>query len=440
MFIEYDQDQAYLLPPSPRDWLPEGHLVWFMSDTVDQLNIDPILDKYRGGGKGQLAYHPRLMLKILFYAYSVGVFSSRKIAKQIEENLAFRVLAGSQAPGHRTICRFREENLEEFERLFVEIVQLALASGIGKMGTLAIDGSKVKANASKHKAMSYERMKKEEKRLREEIRRLIRVAAKQDKLEDGEFGPDFRGDELPEELRRRETRLATIQAAKKRLEERKATDAKAQDDRKADRDNDAGSGRGGSKTSTARKGQPKPKDQENFTDPDSRIMKVGTGFQQSYNAQIAVEESRQLIVAVDVSQCASDTPALIPMIDRAETNTGEMPRRVLADAGYRSEENLQALETRELRGYVAIGREGKKARLDPKKEATARMIRRLQGKRGRAQYKKRKGIVEPVFGWIKQVTGFRQFSLRGQSKVRGEWSLICLATNLRRMHSMLAWE
>ena len=280
-FRPYDPDQQLLLPPSLRDWLPPDHLVWFISETVDQLDVSELLDGYRDGGQGNLPYHPAMMLKILIYAYATGIFSSRRIARQIEENIAFRVLAAGNAPDHRTICRFREQHLTAFERLFVQVVQIARDTGLVRMGTLAVDGSKIRANASKRKAMSYERMQQEEKRLRREIRALTSRAAKRDTAEDVEFGPDFRGDQLPEELQRREDRLAKIREAKHRLEARKREEAKSSE---REEDDDPPKGRGRSRKHPL--GKPKPKDQENFTDPERRIMKDGSGaFQQCYNAQ-----------------------------------------------------------------------------------------------------------------------------------------------------------
>ena len=219
-FAPYEPKQQ-LLPPSLQDWLPEDHLCYFVSDTVDQLDISSIESKYRTGGSGNVAYHPRLMLKLLIYGYCCGVHSSRMMARQIEENVAFRVLAAGQSPSHRSICRFRQDHVDEFCLLFGQVVQIAMASGLVSMGKLAIDGTKVKANASKHKAMSYGRMKEEEKRLRKEIRALVKIANDADSAEDVEFGPDFRGDEIPEELKRREDRLAQIKKAKASLEARK---------------------------------------------------------------------------------------------------------------------------------------------------------------------------------------------------------------------------
>lgn len=434
-FAPYEPNQQLLLPPSLRDWLPEDHLCYFISDTVDQLDISSIVDQYRSAGSGNVAYHPRLMLKLLFFGYCTGFFSSRKIAQQIEENVAFRVLAAGQSPSHRSICRFRQEHITEFGELFVQVVEIATASGLTKMGTLAIDGTKIKANASKHKAMSYGRMKSEEKRLRKEIQALIQTAGDVDALEDEQFGPNFRGDEMPEELRRRESRLQVIREAKKRLEERK----REEDAEKIEAEKKSEKKRGSKRKHPL--GKPKDSDQENFTDPESRIMKGGSGaFEQCYNAQTAVDGDSQIIVAADVTQCAADNGQLIPMLDAATENTGDTPERVLADSGYKSEDNFTKLEDREVDAYVSLGREGKSSgRIDPDKPATQNMQRKLRTKRGRKRYSDRKRIVEPPFGWIKRCLGFQSFSLRGLEKVTGEWSLVCLALNLKRMNQRLAW-
>jgi transposase len=434
MFRPYEPDQTVLFPVSPRDWLPENHLAFFVAETVDQLDLRDLLGAYRPEGKGELPYHPAMMLKVLIYGYCTGVFSSRKIAGKLVEDVAFRYLAAGQFPNHRTLCRFRERHLEDFEQLFVQIVQIAQEAGLVRMGKLAIDGTKVKANASKHKAMSYGRMQEEEKRLKEEIGALTQRAKRRDTREDARFGPDFRGDEVPEELQRRESRLRTIRDAKRRLEKRKAAEAaEAGKSSKKDKNN---SGRPPQHPPE----KPKPKDQENFTDPDSRIMKDGSGaFQQSYNAQVSVDGEEQVIVAADVVQTAADSHQLLPMLEQACTNTEDKPARLLADAGYRSEENLQELEQREIDAYVALGREGRKVQPNREHQATCRMKRKLATKRGRRRYRERKHIVEPAIGWIKQVLGFRAFSLRGLAKVSGEWKLVAMAANLRRMQHKMGW-
>ena len=432
-FHPYEPDQALLLPPSLRDWVPEDHPAHFISDTIDELDLGAFLRKYaeREDGRGQLAYHPGLMLKVLIYAYSIGLFSSRRIAAAIEEQVALRYLGAGNFPSHRTIARFRLEHLEDFQKLFVEVVRIAQASGMVKLGTLAVDGTKLKANASKHKAMSYARMKAEEQKLREQIQRITDLARRTDEAEDAEFGPDFRGDELPEELRHRKDRLAAIRAAKKRLEESQAEE-------------DAKSGRGTSARGPALKrenGVPKDTAQSNFTDPESRIMKTSTGgFEQSYNGQIAVDSREQIIVAADVTACAADSGELVKMEAAAEANLGRRSKALLADAGYKSEANFVALEQRGVQAFVALGRgECLPSQVAEDKPATRRMAQKLRTKRGRKRYRQRKAVVEPVFGWIKQVLGFRGFLLRGLRKVKGEWALVCMALNLRRMGQSLAW-
>ena len=408
-----------------REWLPSDHLAWFICDAIDSLNVDALLEKYRVCGKGELAYDPRVLLKVLTYGYATGVVSSRKIAKAIHENVAFQVLSYDSFPSHRTICRFRESNLDQFQDLFVQVLQLAREAKMVKLGTIAIDGSKVKADASKHKAMSYDRMREQEKKLKAEIKKLTDAAKHADEVEDAVFGPDFRGDELPKEIARREDRLAVIQAAKKRLEERKAAEAAEQAKAKGEEVKPADA-------------KPKPKDQENFTDPESRIMKTGSsGFQQSYNAQVAVDADAQIIVAAQVTQCANDAGQLVPVVNAVFENTATIPERVLADSGYRSEANFEAMSALGIDAYVPLGREGK-AHGAVNGTRSSEMARKLETKLGRARYKARKSIVEPVFGWVKRVLGFRSFSLRSLKKVQGEWSLVCMALNLRRLGALSA--
>ncbi len=439
-FRPYTPDQQFLLPPSLRDWLPEDHLSYFISDTVDALDLSAFLAHYRRDGSGNVAYHPALMCKLLLYGYATGVFSSRKMAQACVTDIAFRVLAAGDAPSHRTLARFRKQHLAAFEGLFIQVVGIAQDAGLVALGTLAIDGSKVRANASKHKAMSYERMKKEDKRLKKEIEALVRRAEDIDAAEDAEFGEDVRGDELPDEIKRRKDRRRVIQAAVKRLEERK----KKEDAEKlaAEKKREAA---GKPKRGPKRKhplGKPKPSDQENFTDSDSRIMDTKKdGFQQCYNAQIAVDAKEQIIVATQVGQSAADNRSLVPVLDQATQNTKGRPRELLADAGYKSESNFQALEERGITGYISLGRGGRKPAREPDKEllATQRMKRRMATKRGKQRYRKRKQIAEAPFGWIKAAVGFRRFHLRGLESVQGEWNLMCLAMNLKRMGTNWAW-
>ena len=429
----YQPEQSYLLPPSLSDWLPENHLAYFISEVVSVLDLGGFYARHEESDpRGNQPFDPAMMLKVLIYGYASGTFSSRRIAKKLEEDVAFRVLAAGNFPEHRTICDFRKDNLTAFIDLFKQVVQIAKSSGLVKLGRIAIDGTKVKANASRHKAMSYDRMKTEEERLEKEIAGLIRQAEQTDRKEDQEYGPENRGDELPEELRRREGRLQKIKEAKKRLEERQA-----EEDRTKGRHEGDGGRPNGKKGKPFQKefGEPREKAQDNFTDPESRIMKMGNGFEQSYNAQAAVDETKQIIVAVSVTNCAADNGQLIPMIEATKETTGELPQQVLADAGYRSEENFERAEVMKVDVIVALGREGKAetTEVTPTNVATLRMKGKLATAEGKAAYSRRKVIVEPVFGWVKRVVGFRQFSLRGLANVNAEWNLVCLATNLRRM-------
>jgi len=429
----YQPEQSYLLPPSLSDWLPENHLAYFISEVVSVLDLSGFYARHEESDpRGNQPFDPAMMLKILIYGYASGTFSSRRMARKLEEDVAFRVLAAGNFPEHRTICDFRKDNLNEFIDLFKQVVQIAKSSGLVKLGRIAIDGTKVKANASRHKAMSYDRMKKEEERLEKEIADLIGKAEQTDREEDQEYGPENRGDELPEELRRREGRLEKIKEAKKRLEERQA-----EEDRTKGRHEGDGGRPNGKKGKPFKKefGEPREKAQDNFTDPESRIMKMGNSFEQSYNAQAAVDETHQIIVAVSITNCAADNAQLIPMIEATKETTGELPQQVLADAGYRSEANFERAEAMKVNVIVALGREGKTdtPEVASTNAATLRMKGKLATPEGKAAYSRRKVIVEPVFGWVKRVVGFRQFSLRGLANVTGEWNLVCLATNLRRM-------
>ena len=372
-----------------------------------------------------------MMVKILIYAYATGVFSSRGIARKLEEDVAFRVLGAGNFPQHRTVSEFRRRHLEEFERMFVEVVRVAREIGMVRFGTLSVDGTKVRANASKRKAMSYGRMLKEEARLKEEIEGLLARAGAVDAEEDERYGEEMRGDELPAELQRREKRLAAIQEAKARLEaaQRAADDARG---RKPGQDRNPKGGRPYKRAY----GEPEPKAQSNFTDPESQIMKTSTeGFQQCYNAQTVVDEAHQLIVATQVEAQASDQGQMLPLLDEVSETFGVEPEVVLADAGYCNEADLVALEQRGIDAHVALGREGKaEVAVDRQtRPATYRMGEKLASAKGRAQYAKRKWISEAPNGWIKEVMGFRRFSLRGVEKVRGEWHLVCLALNIKRM-------
>lgn len=409
----------------------------FVSDAIEAMDLSAFDARYGNEGPGNQAFDPRMMLKVLVYAYATGTFSSRKIAAKLHEDVAFRLLAADNFPSHRTIADFRHRHLAEFRELFVQLVQMARESGLVKLGTVAVDGSKVRANASKRKAMTYKRMKQEEKRLRQEIRELMERAGKTDAVEDRRYGKDRRGDALPKELADRQQRLATIQAAKKRLEARQREADEKNGREPGDRDR---TGKPGGPFKRAF-GEPKENAQDNFTDPESRIMKSSTvGFQQAYNVQTAVDGEDRLIVATAVTQSASDVQQLVPMVEAVRANTGTRPGSLLGDAGYRSEDNLQFLEDEGIDAYIAFGRENKRAKEpDPEHEATVRMFRKMKTKRARDRYRKRKHLAEPPFGWIKSVLGFDRFSLRGLVKATAEWDLVCFATNLRRLNGKMAW-
>ena len=420
----YEPDQLFLMPPGLREWLPEDHLAYFVSELVDDLDLSEIEAVYEDEERGQPPYHPRMMAKVLIYAYCTGVYASRRIEKRLFEDVAFRVLAAGNTPDFRTLSDFRKIHRKAVEGLFEQVLRLALKAGAMKLGRVAIDGSKVKANASKHKAMSYGRMKERERELREEVRRLLSEADRQDQAEDRRYGKDQTAEELPEELRRRESRLERIRQAKRALEEEARKEAQA-----------------------AGKENSKPEDQKqyNFTDPQSRIMKGSEGFVQGYNCQIAVEENLQLIVGQAVTQQANDKKQLEPMIQAIEEQAGQKPREVLADSGYGSEGNFKYLRRRHIDGYVATERQKhgetrlpcKRGPLPKRATAVERMKRKLQTQVGRKIYALRKVIVEPVFGQIKQARGFRQFLVRGLEKVQMEWALVCLTHNILKLHRII---
>ena len=421
----YLPEQDLLLPPSLRQWLPENHLAYCVSDVVDQLDLSAIESVYEEEDRGQPPYHPRMMVKILVYSYCVGVFSTRRMEKRLVEDVAFRVLAAGNEPDFRTLADFRKNHLKALEELFQQVLRLALEVGALKLGRVALDGSKVKANASKHKAMSYGRMEETEKRLRKEVRELLKQAEAVDEEEDKRYGRERQGEELPEELQRRETRIARIREAKKALEERARE--KAESEKKDDQE-----------------AKPEPKAQYNFTDPESRILKGSDAFVQGYNTQVAVEPTLQLIVGQRVTQAANDKQQMVPLIEVVQEQSGQKPEEVLADSGYCSEENLKYLAKRRMEGFVATEKQKHGERNEPCKRGPLpkgasrieRMKRKLQTKVGAAVYASRKYIVEPVFGQIKQARGFRQFLLRGLEKVRGEWALVCMTHNLLKFHKL----
>ena len=421
----YLPEQDLLLPPSLSEWLPEDHLAYFVSDVVDQLDLSAIESVYEEEERGQPPYHPRMMTKILLYGYCVGVFSSRRMEKKVREDVGFRVLAAGNEPDFRTISDFRKLHLAALQGLFDQVLQIALQAGTMKLGRVMLDGSKVKANASKHKAMSYGRMQEDEKRLKEEVRRLLAQAEASDAEEDARYGPNRRGDELPPELARRETRLKKIREAKQALEERARERAK-------------------SKGELAEKAKPDDKMQYNFSDPESRIMPGADGFVQAYNAQVAVEPDFQWIVGQGVCQDSNDKQQMQPLVEAVGEQAGQKPQEIVSDSGYCSEANLKYLEKKKIEGFIATDREsyrdpdqpGPRGPLPKGATRVDRMRRKLQTKVGAAVYSRRKAVVEPVFGQIKQARGFRQFLLRGLKKVQGEWAIVCLTHNILKLHRL----
>jgi transposase len=431
----YLPEQELLLPPSLRDWLPEQHLVYFVSDVVDQLDLSAMYGAYEKEKRGQPPYDPRLMTKLLVYGYCTGVFSSRRIQKRLQEDIPFKVLAAGNEPDFRTISDFRKIHIATLQNLFEQVLAMALECGAIKLGRVSLDGTKLKANASKHKAMSYARMQEKQKQLKEEVKQLLDQAAAADEQEDRQYG-NQRGDELPEELRRRETRLANIKEAKKVIEQR-ARDKAAEEGQSAEE---------------AKRAKPEDKDQYNFTDPESRIMKSGDGFVQGFNAQAAVEPELLLIVGQSVTEATNDKKQLKPMVELIEQQSGQRPEAILADNGYCSEENLAHLEStdqpeRKIVGFIATGKQkhgehrlpAKRGPLPKDATKVERMKRKLQTKAGKAVYAARKCVVEPVFGQIKQARGFRQFLLRGKKKVKGEWALVCLTHNILRLFAAMQY-
>lgn len=426
----------------------------FIGDTVDELDLSDFFADYQHDtDRGQPAYHPTMMLKVLLYAYCVGVMSSRKIDRACWEDVAFRVLSANQQPDHVSIARFRKRHLKSLSKLFKQVLKLAQKAGFVKLGVVALDGTKIKANASKHKAMSYERMIESEKRLEKEIEDLLQQAQKTDDEEDARYGQGKLGDDIPAELVRRESRLETIRKAKAALEEEAKLLAEAEEKLKAkkkqknDKSKNGRPPRGGAKRpkSAIQLGRPAPKAQRNFTDPDSKIMwhTSSKSFEQSYNAQAAVDKEAQIIVATTITQEGNDKQQLISMVREIRRSTGADPQTVLADSGYCSEKNLsdKSLEDIELlippdrQTHDRVRTPAPQGRIPKNLSAVDRMRRKLKTIKGKSIYKFRKAIVEPVFGQIKHARNFRQFLLRGKENVSHEWDLICLTHNLRKIFS-----
>ncbi len=424
-FRPYEPDQISLMPASMRDWLPSDHLAYFISDIVDNLDLSAIMERYSGEDRGYPPYHPAMMVKVLLYAYCIGVASSRKIEKRLCEDIAFRVLAANNTPDFRTISDFRKDHLKALAGLFLQVLKLCQKAGLVKLGHVALDGTKIKANASKHKAMSYKRMKEEEVRLEAEVAELLKKAESVDEEEDQRYGKGKKGDELPKELAFRDSRLKRIQEAKAALE----AEARLEAEKKPDKNDGDGT--------------PPDKAQRNFTDPDSHIMPTSGGkyFIQAYNAQAAVDSANQIIVAAEVTNKPTDRGQAEPMMDIVKVNAGQLPCQMSADAGYFSSDAVSNLTVLGIDVYMPPDKIGHRFTLPPAPRGRIpqclsiadRMRRKLRTKKGKVCYGLRKDLPEPVFGQIKQVRGFNHFLLRGLENVSSEWKVICTGHNLLKL-------
>jgi len=450
-------DQPFLMPPSLQDWLPESHLARFVAELTDGLDLSDIYDFYgRRDGRGRAAYHPVMMVRLLLYGYSVGVMSSRRMERASYDDVAFRYLCADQHPDHDTIAAFRQQHLPVLAQLFTQVLQLCNKAGLVKLGHVAIDGTKLQANASKHKAMSYDRMEEKEKQLKAEVEKLLARAAETDAAEEAQYGKGKRGDELTGELARRESRLKKIAEAKAALEQeareraeaaKKAAEEKIEERRKKEQERGKKLGGYPPQVPDPEQARPDPKAQRNFTDPESRIMPDGGrkgSFVQAYNAQIAVDGAKQIIVAAAITQESNDKQQLAPMLERVEQNLGAKPVAASADAGYFSQDQISDERVKGIELYVATGKhkhgqpEPAEAiqpdRLPAKSDsAMEKMKQKLKTETGQALYKMRKAIVEPVFGQIKAARGIRAFLLRGIGKAGAEWKLICATHNLLKL-------
>jgi transposase len=435
-FRSWDVDQGWLLPPSVHEFVPEGHLAHFVRDTVREgLDLSTILACY-GEERGFPPYHPGMMVALLLYGYSRGIYSSRQLARACEERVDMMAVTGLNQPDFRTISDFRKRHLAALSDLFVQVLRLCREAGLVQFGHVAVDGTKLKANASRHKAMSYGRMKTLEPALAVEVEKWLSRAAEADAAEDSEHGADRRGDEMPDWMADKQRRLEAIRAAKAALE----AEAADPPDPKDESGPGASSGmRWQGRVLRGADGGPPDRAQKNFTDPDSRILPTRDGFVQGYNGQIAVDASHQVILAYRLVTTAADCRGLAPLLDDVQAHLGRKPREISGDAGFATEANLAALKQRRIKGYLAPGRarhgEAHAAghRKLTKRPLMSAMAERLRRAGRRSRYRLRKQVVEPVFGQIKHARGFRQFLLRGLDQVRGEWAMICTAHNLLKL-------
>jgi transposase len=450
-FRGYDLNQRLLLPPDMREWLDEGHLALYVSDVVEELDLTAIMSSYEGELRGRPPYHPALLVKLLIYGYATGRMSSRKLEQATYEDVACRVLACDQHPDHDSIAEFRKRHLAALAGLFQQVLQLCQRAGLVKLGHVAIDGTKIKANAAKRKSLSYQQLSESEQKLSAEVERLLRAAAAIDEAEDELYGRGQRGDELPPELRQRETRLAKIRELKAELEREAKAAAARESEHQQEQKARAAKGEAVVKTfrkpswSKSKSGEivPKDKTQRNLTDSDSRLMKdpVTGSFEQAYNAQLAVDSSAQIIVAATVVQAGNDTEQLVPLLLAVEENLGQLPAQASADAGYFSpvalvHERLQAVDL-----YVPPNNPPNPGSRSPANAAIREQMRaKLKRPEGYEIYKQRNTIVEPVFAAIKHIRQFRQFWLRGLRQVTAEWMLLCTTHNLLKLFRSRRWQ
>jgi len=443
-FRPYDPHQILLLPPSLDEWLPEGHLARFVDELVEEaLDLSAIRAAYVEE-RGYPPYDPRLMVKLLIYGYCTGQRSSRVIEKRCHDDVAFRYLAAGAAPDFRSIARFRRRHLGALAGLFLQALRLCQKAGMVRLGRVALDGTKLRANASRHKAMSYQRMVEREKQLEVEIDRMLAEAERQDAAEDERLGPDGRDDDLPEELNRRVDRLLKIREAKQALEEEARREAAEKAAEQADKRKLDEEAKAAKVEAAVSKAVPRAKAQRNFTDPDARIMKMSDGaFHECYNGQAVVDDAFQVIVAADITQCAADAPSLLPMLEQITANCAKPPRQLLADAGYCADESLKTLAEMNVDALIATGRwphgqpppPAPRGRIPANATARERMARKTRTQKGRAGYARRKVIVEPVFGQMTILQGARHLLLRGKQAARAEWRLLCACHNLRKLYT-----
>jgi transposase len=466
-FRAFDLGQSLFLPPDLRDWLPDDHLARFVGEVVAELDLSGVYASYEGDGRGAAAYHPQMLCGLLIYGYCIGIFSSRRLERATFEDVGFRFLSADQHPDHDTIAAFRERHLAALKGLFLQVLKLCEQAGLVQLGHVALDGTKVKANASKHKAMSYDRMCKRELELAQQIAALLEQARSIDAREDQQYGRGKGAEQLSGDLARAETRVAKIREAKTALEQEAkaaATQKKAEVEaaliERAQREAETGKATPGRKPTIPdpETAKPEAKAQRNFTDPESKIMKDGAskGFEQAYNAQIVVDAAHQIIVAEDLTTHSNDKQQLAPMLDQVATNLGRTPTAASADAGYYSDNHLIDQRLVDIDLHVPPDRQKHHQPPPPPddqnppdqpsppsppsapppstpKTRIAAMRQKLKATAGHAIYRMRKAIVEPVFGQIKQARGFRRFSFRGQTKTRAEWSLICTTHNLLKL-------